>query len=113
MAIVQDAWKTYASAGGNNGGVRRPALTLASGSAPLTLDGSAVMESISSSPSQHSRVAVEVARERVYLTPASAASVMREQMEYLMAHAGSSCHPDCPDCTRMEQVKRYLLQPFN
>ncbi|MGO9257819.1 MAG: hypothetical protein ACLQU1_16125 [Bryobacteraceae bacterium] len=71
------------------------------------------MQSISLSPGQHTQVAVEVARESRYLAPAPAAAVMWEQMEYLMAHAGSTCHPDCPDCTRLEQVKRYLLKPFD
>jgi len=71
------------------------------------------MESISLSPDRHTRVAVAVARKSRYPAPAPAAAVMWEQMEYLMAHAGSSCHPDCPDCTRLEQVKHYLLQPFN
>jgi len=71
------------------------------------------MESISLSPAQHARVAAEVPRESLHLAPASVASVMWEQMEYLMAHAGSSCHRDCPDCKRLKQVKRYLLQPFN
>jgi hypothetical protein len=71
------------------------------------------MESICLSPDQDTRVAGEVARASRYLAPAPAAAVMREQMEYLMAHAGSSCHPGCPDCTRLEQVKRHLLQPFN
>jgi len=70
------------------------------------------MESSSSSPNQHSRVAVEVARKGCYLALAPAGAVLWEQMEYLMAHAGSSCSPDCPDCTRLEQVRRYLLQPF-
>jgi len=70
------------------------------------------MESISLSPGRHTRVAVEAARQSCYLAPAPAAAVMWEQMEYLMAHAGSSCHPDCPDCTRLEQVMRHLLQPF-
>ncbi len=70
------------------------------------------MESICLSPDQHARAAVELAHESRYLAPAPAAAVMWEQMEYLMDHAGSSCHPDCPDCARLEHVKRYLLQPF-
>ena len=71
------------------------------------------MESISLSPDQHTQAAVEEARQSLYLAPAPPAAVMWEQMEYLMAHVGPSCHPDCPDCTRLEQVRRYLLQPFN
>jgi len=37
---------------------------------------------------------------------------MWEQMEFLVAHAGQACNPGCPECSRLEQVKRYLLQPF-
>jgi hypothetical protein len=75
--------------------------------------GIALMESISLSSDQNTQVAVDVARATRYLEPAPAAAVMWEQMEYLMAHAGSICHPECPDCRRLEQVKRHLLQPFN
>jgi hypothetical protein len=71
------------------------------------------MQTVSSPLSQYSRVVLEVAREKSCLGPEAAAAIMWEQMQYLMAHAGSTCHPDCPDCTRLEQVKRYLLQPFN
>ena len=71
------------------------------------------METASSSPNYRSRAGVAVARERRYLAPAPSSAVMWEQMEYLLGHAGSRFRPDCPDCTRLEQVKRYLLQPFN
>jgi hypothetical protein len=71
------------------------------------------MEIGSSTPNQYSRVAVELTREASYLAPDGGAAIMWEQMDYLLAHAGSStCCPNCPDCTRLEQVKRYLLQPF-
>ena len=52
------------------------------------------------------------ARTRNVGPPASYADVMREQMEYLLAHAAAACHPGCSDCARLEQVRRYLLRPF-
>jgi hypothetical protein len=72
------------------------------------------METVSSTPNQHARVAVELAGVESYLAPDGGAAIMWEQMDYLLAHAGAAtCHADCPDCARLEQVKRYLLQPFN
>lgn len=70
------------------------------------------METASSSPNYRSRAGVAVARERRYLAPAPSSAVMWEQMEYLMAHTGSNCVRDCPICKRLEQVERWLLQPF-
>jgi hypothetical protein len=70
------------------------------------------METASSLPSYHSRAGVAAARERRYLPPAPSVAVMWEQMEYLMAHPGSNCARDCPTCKRLEQVERWLLQPF-
>lgn len=71
------------------------------------------MESILSSPNQQPQVAVEGARESRHVAPAPDTAVMWEQMEYLMAHDGSSCHPGCPDCRRLEQLRYHLLKPFN
>ena len=38
--------------------------------------------------------------------------VMMEQIAYLTGHAAEACPPACPDCVRLEQVKRWLLVPF-
>jgi hypothetical protein len=38
--------------------------------------------------------------------------VMMEQIAYLAAHAAQACPPACPECVRLEQVKRWLLAPF-
>jgi len=46
------------------------------------------------------------------VAPASVAAVMWEQIEYLMAHWGSDCPPECLDCKRLAEVKRCLLRPF-
>ena len=71
------------------------------------------MESISSSPNRGPRVSAKVQHGCSYLGPAaSTVDVMWEQMEFLVAHAGEACKPGCPECNRLEQVKRCLLQPF-
>jgi hypothetical protein len=71
------------------------------------------MESISSSPNHDRVAAVAVARKGCFAEPASAVAVMWDQMEFLMAHAGPACSPDCPECNRLEQVKQWLLRPFS
>lgn len=71
------------------------------------------MKSISSSPNPAPGVSGELRRGRCDLGPAaSTADVMREQMEFLMAHAGKACNGSCPECQRLERVKDYLLQEF-
>jgi hypothetical protein len=42
---------------------------------------------------------------------AALSDVLLEQIEYLLNHE-RACEPGCSDCMRLEQVKRYLLQPF-
>jgi hypothetical protein len=44
--------------------------------------------------------------------PAPLLEVMMEQIAYLAGHAAEACPPACPDCVRLEQVKRWLLAPF-
>ena len=44
--------------------------------------------------------------------PAPLLDVMMEQIAYLACHAAKGCSPSCPDCARLEQVKRWLLAPF-
>ena len=46
-------------------------------------------------------------------SPALTERVLLEQLEYLLHHVGASCFPGCPDCIRLEQAKRPLLQPFS
>jgi hypothetical protein len=70
------------------------------------------MESISSSPNLDC-VAASVARRSCFLEPAPAIAVMWEQMEFLVAHAGPACSPDCPECLRLEQVRLCLMRPFD
>jgi hypothetical protein len=70
------------------------------------------MESISSSPKKGRRAAAAVARQRLFPEPASTVAVMWDQMEFLVAHAGPACSAECPECTRLEQVKQCLLRPF-
>jgi hypothetical protein len=38
--------------------------------------------------------------------------VLVEQIEYLTGHASAPCPAGCSDCARLEQVKRWLLAPF-
>jgi hypothetical protein len=47
----------------------------------------------------------------IYLAETPLLDVLVEQLEYLVAHE-NGCAPDCPDCRRLAQVKRCLLQPF-
>ena len=44
--------------------------------------------------------------------PAPLLDVMMEQIAYLAGHAAQACPPACPECVRLEQVKRWLLAPF-
>jgi hypothetical protein len=44
--------------------------------------------------------------------PAPLLDVMMEQIAYLAGHTAEACPPACPDCVRLEQVKRWLLAPF-
>jgi hypothetical protein len=39
------------------------------------------------------------------------ADVLREQMEFLLAHAGHNS-PYCEDCLRLQSVIEILMQPF-
>ena len=69
------------------------------------------MDVLRSSPnldSPTSEGALDVSR----VAPDLTARIMREQMEYLLNHVSASCFPGCPDCVRLEQVKRPLLRPF-
>ncbi len=47
----------------------------------------------------------------IYLSEAPLLDVLLEQLEYLVVHE-DGCAPDCPDCRRLAQLKRCLLQPF-
>ncbi len=49
---------------------------------------------------------------KCYLDPAPLADVMFDQLDYLLAHNGRDCSPDCGDCSRLQQVKNWLLLPF-
>jgi hypothetical protein len=71
------------------------------------------MESISSSPNLDCAAASAVARRSGFLEPAPAVAVMWEQMEFLVAHAGPACSPNCPECLRLEQVRQCLMRPFD
>lgn len=37
--------------------------------------------------------------------------VLEEQLRYLMHH-GERCPVSCPECIRLEVIKRFLLRPF-
>jgi hypothetical protein len=71
------------------------------------------MESISTSPNLDCVAASAVARGSCFLEPAPAVAVMWEPMEFLVAHAGPACSPGCPECLRLEQVRQWLLRPFD
>jgi hypothetical protein len=47
-----------------------------------------------------------------YLAPAPLSEVLFDQLEYLLAHRTEDCPPGCTDCSRLQQVKDWLLLPF-
>lgn len=72
------------------------------------------MKTISSSPDRDDADCRAVKSGSCYVDPPpSVMEVMREQMEFLVAHVGPACHRSCAECARLEQVKRYLLRPFD
>jgi hypothetical protein len=52
-------------------------------------------------------------RGNCYVASAPLPDVMFDQLEYLLAHRGRDCTPDCLDCGRLRQVKNWLLLPFH
>jgi len=48
-----------------------------------------------------------------YIAPSPTGQVMFDQLEYLLAHGGQHCAPECMDCGRLQQVKNWLLLPFH
>lgn len=44
--------------------------------------------------------------------PADEADVMREQLEYLIGHAGREAQCGCPECRRYLRVRSILLEIF-
>lgn len=48
-----------------------------------------------------------------YAGGASLNDVMFDQLEYLLDHGNSECPPVCVECKRLEQVKYWLLAPFD
>lgn len=48
-----------------------------------------------------------------FITAAPLRDVLFDQLEYLTAHSGQDCSPDCLDCSRLEHVKSWLLLPFH
>jgi len=69
------------------------------------------MERSSSSTSLQPNEAVAVLQKGRYLAAAPVDAVLWEQIDYLLNHA-ATCQASCPDCRRLEQVRRFLLQPF-
>jgi len=69
------------------------------------------MERSSSSTSLQTHEAVPALKKGRYVAAAPVDAVLWEQIDYLLHHA-SSCQANCPDCRRLEQVRRCLLQPF-
>ena len=48
-----------------------------------------------------------------YVGGASLIDVLFDQLDYLLAHVNSECPPECLECKRFEQVKNWLLAPFD
>jgi hypothetical protein len=47
-----------------------------------------------------------------YVASAPVADVLFDQLQYLVAHSGRDCPPECLECGRLERVKHWLLLPF-
>jgi hypothetical protein len=52
-------------------------------------------------------------RSMPFIEPAPLVDVLFDQLEYLVSHASRGCPPGCPDCSRLEQVEKLLLIPFD
>jgi hypothetical protein len=50
---------------------------------------------------------------RCYTDAAQLIDVMQDQVWYLMSHGDDHCLTGCPDCARLEEVRRCLLRPFS
>ena len=68
---------------------------------------------IANAGSRTQQAAVPAPQGRCYLSSAPLDEVMFDQLEYLVAHGGRDCTPDCPDCGRLRQVRNWLLLPFH
>lgn len=67
-------------------------------------------EAQSESPATIQRV---VAPSGCYIAASPMTQVLFDQLEYLLAHTGQHCAPECMDCGRLQQVKNWLLLPFH
>jgi hypothetical protein len=47
-----------------------------------------------------------------FVMPAPVAEVMREQFDFLLAHASDGCSDACPECARLRAVRELLCKPF-
>jgi hypothetical protein len=47
-----------------------------------------------------------------YVQAAPLLAVLQEQVSYLMSHKDQRCVAGCPDCARLEELRRCLLRPF-
>jgi hypothetical protein len=54
----------------------------------------------------------ETGRSVSFIQPAPLIDVLFDQLEYLVSHTGQECPPGCPDCARLNEVKKLLLIPF-
>jgi hypothetical protein len=73
------------------------------------------MENVYHSPSEAAdqpSIPTAIERKVQYLSAAAITDVLFDQLEYLIAHSGEACQPDCADCARLEQVSNLLLLPF-
>jgi hypothetical protein len=51
-------------------------------------------------------------RSASFIEPAPLIHVLFDQLEYLVSHTVPECPPGCPDCDRLEQIRKLLLVPF-
>jgi hypothetical protein len=54
----------------------------------------------------------EADRSTFFIEPAPLVDVLFDQLEYLVAHPGQECSRGCPECDRLEQIRKLLLVPF-
>ena len=54
-----------------------------------------------------------IGRSMPFIEPAPLVDVLFDQLEFLVSHGSRGCPPGCPDCSRLEQVEKLLLIPFD
>ena len=55
----------------------------------------------------------ETGRPASFIEATPLIDVLFDQLEYLVTHSERECPQGCPDCDRLQRVKKLLLAPFH